>query len=202
MARALFHTLLILMTRNSGQAYPPTLQMNEEQHVVRNQPSERKHFHREEVGGHQYRHVSTDKVFPTRRLLPLGSRWNIMAAENIAHRLIREPETQVCHGAHDPVIAPPGIFLRHPHHQSLGLLVNSGTTPGFAKLRSVELAADTGASKRYLAGVPLPTLMLQLGHESLAVTQDSLADVRKPAEAKQRWRMHTSTHAAGGNDWQ
>src|SRR5438094_913469 len=37
--------------------------------------------------------VSTDKVFPTRRLLPLGSRWNIMAAENIAHGLIREPVT-------------------------------------------------------------------------------------------------------------
>jgi hypothetical protein len=76
-----------------------------------------------------YRHVSTDKVFPTRRLLPLGSRWNIMAAENIAHRLIREPDTQVGHGAHDPVIAPPGIFLRHPQHQPLGFLVNSGTTP-------------------------------------------------------------------------
>jgi len=42
----------------------------------------------------------------------------------------------------------------------------------------------TGASRRYLAGVPLPTLMLELGHESLAVTQDYLADVRKPGEAK------------------
>jgi hypothetical protein len=68
--------------------------MNEKQHVVRNQPSERKHFHREEVGRHQYRHVSTDKVFPTRCLLPFGSRWNIMAAENIAHRLIRELEAK------------------------------------------------------------------------------------------------------------
>jgi len=42
----------------------------------------------------------------------------------------------------------------------------------------------TGASRRYLAGVPLPTLILELGHESLAVTQDYLADVRKPGEAK------------------
>lgn len=42
----------------------------------------------------------------------------------------------------------------------------------------------TGASRRYLAGVPLPTLMLELGHESLAVTQDYLADVRKPGEVK------------------
>src|SRR6266699_1262896 len=38
--------------------------------------------------------------------------------------------------------APPGIFLRHPHHQPLGSLVNSRTTPGFAKLRSVELVGD------------------------------------------------------------
>ena len=67
--------------------------MNEKQHVVRDQPSERKHFHPEEVGRHQYRHMSTDEVFLTRRLLPLGSRWNIIAAKNIAHRLIREPVT-------------------------------------------------------------------------------------------------------------
>ena len=42
----------------------------------------------------------------------------------------------------------------------------------------------TGASRRYLAGVPLPTLMLELVHESLAVTQDYLAEVREPGEAK------------------
>ena len=42
----------------------------------------------------------------------------------------------------------------------------------------------TGASRRYLTGVPLPTLMLELGHESLATTQDYLADVRKEDEAK------------------
>ena len=65
-----------------------------------------------------------------------------MAAKNIAHGLIREPVTQVGHGAHDPVIAPPGILLRHPHHQPLGFLVNSGTTRRFAKLRSVELVGD------------------------------------------------------------
>src|SRR5271169_4655337 len=125
-ARHLLHPRLIRMTGDSGQAYPPALQMNEKQHVVGNQPAQRKHFHGEEVGGHQYRHVSTDKVFPTRRLLPLGSRWNIMAAKNIAHRLIREPQTQVGHGAHDPVISPPGIFLRHPHHQPLAFLSTLG----------------------------------------------------------------------------
>jgi integrase len=42
----------------------------------------------------------------------------------------------------------------------------------------------TGASRRYLAGIPLMTLMQELGHESLATTQRYLADVRKPGEAK------------------
>jgi len=42
----------------------------------------------------------------------------------------------------------------------------------------------TGASRRYLKGVPLPTLMQELGHESLATTQDYLADVRREDEAK------------------
>jgi hypothetical protein len=65
-ARHLFHPLLIRMTRDSGQAYPPALQMNKKQYVVRNQPSERKHFHREEVGRHQYRHVRAFEIFDHR----------------------------------------------------------------------------------------------------------------------------------------
>ena len=56
-------------------------------------------------------------------------------------------------------------------------------------LDSLELSVVLSAfrrsgSRRYLANVPLPTLMLELGHESLAVTQDYLADMRKPGEAK------------------
>src|ERR1019366_1793216 len=34
----LFHPLLIRTTCDAGQAYPPALQMNEKQHVVRDQP--------------------------------------------------------------------------------------------------------------------------------------------------------------------
>jgi integrase len=42
----------------------------------------------------------------------------------------------------------------------------------------------TGDSSHYLKGVPLKTLMQELGHESLATTQDYLADVRREDEAK------------------
>jgi integrase len=42
----------------------------------------------------------------------------------------------------------------------------------------------TGASRRYLKGVPLSTFMQELGHESLATTQDYLASVRRQDETK------------------
>jgi integrase len=42
----------------------------------------------------------------------------------------------------------------------------------------------TGASRRYSCGVPLMTLMAELGHESLAVTQIYLSDVKKEETKK------------------
>jgi len=48
-----------------------------------------------------------------------------------------------------------------------------------------------------VGGVPLPTLMLELGHDSLAVTQDYLADVRKPGEESRRsCRLHPHAKSA------
>src|SRR5664279_1239084 len=131
-----------------SQTNSPTLQLDKEQHVVGNQAFERKHFHREEVGRYQYRHVSTDKVFPTRRLLPLGRRWNIMAAENIAYRLIREPETQVGHGAHDPVIAPPGFSFAI---RTTNRWVSSSTLGRPQDLRNLDPSNLLAMSFRYQA---------------------------------------------------
>ena len=91
------------------------------------------------------------------------------------------------------------IRKRRKRNKSTRLFVNRNGKPDKHLLRKLQNIAKkagakfhtelhklrkTGASRRYLAGVPLPTLMLELGHESLAVTQDYLADVRKPGEAK------------------
>ena len=91
------------------------------------------------------------------------------------------------------------IRARRKRNNSNRLFVNRNGKPDkhlLRKLQNIAMKAaakfhtelhklrKTGASRRYLAGVPLPTLMLELGHDSLAVTQDYLADVRKPGEAK------------------
>jgi integrase len=92
-----------------------------------------------------------------------------------------------------------GIRARRKRSNSEALFVNRKGNPDKHLLRKLQNLAKkaganfhtelhklrkTGASRRYLANIPLPTLMLELGHESLAVTQDYLADVRKPGEAK------------------
>jgi integrase len=92
-----------------------------------------------------------------------------------------------------------GIRARRKRNKSTRLFLNRKGNPDKHLLRKLQNLAKkagaqfhtelhklrkTGASRRYLANVPLPTLMLELGHESLAVTQDYLADVRKPGEAK------------------
>jgi hypothetical protein len=78
--------------------------------------------------------------------------------EYIAHRLIRELKTQVGHGAHDPVIAPPGIFLRHPHHQPFnpaGLLLKQQQTPASAPQTSEYASVRLSEAEQYDAALKL-----------------------------------------------
>jgi integrase len=82
---------------------------------------------------------------------------------------------------------PKGLFVNRngkPDKHLLRTLQNIAKKAGAKFHTELHKLRKTGASRRYLAGVPLTTLMLELGHESLAVTQDYLADVRKPGEAK------------------
>jgi hypothetical protein len=89
-----------------------------------------------------------------------------MAAENIARRLIREPETQVGHGAHDPVIAPPGFsFAIRTTNRS----VSSSTLGRPRDLRNFDPSNLLAMSFRYAAYPAsrqppiLPTLSVQAG---------------------------------------
>jgi integrase len=91
------------------------------------------------------------------------------------------------------------INQRRKHSKSEYLFANRKGNPDTHLLRDLQRLAQragakfhtelhklrkTGASRRYLAGVPLPTLMQELGHESLATTQKYLSDVRREEEIK------------------
>ena len=91
------------------------------------------------------------------------------------------------------------ILERRKHSKSELLFPNTLGKPDTHLLRKLQNLAKrseakfhtelhklrkTGASRRYLNGVGLPTLMLELGHESLATTQKYLSDVRKEEEIR------------------
>ena len=99
------------------------------------------------------------------------------------------------------------IRERRKHSNSKSLFVNRNGNPNKNLLRKLQHIAKkagaafhtelhklrkTGASRRYLAGVPLPTLMLELGHESLAVTQDYLLTCASPVKRRKPSQTPTS----------
>ena len=76
-----------------------------------------------------------------------------------------------------------------PNQHLLRDLQDLAKKPGARFHTELNKLRKTGASRRYLKGVGLPTLMQELGHESLATTQDYLADVRRKTKQRRLWRM-------------
>src|SRR5215471_8948347 len=71
--------------------------------------------------------MDPDELPPRHGLLALGSRWDAMAFEDVADRLVADRIAQVGQGPHDAVIAPRAILPGHPHHHIFDLLVNART---------------------------------------------------------------------------
>jgi len=61
------------MARDARQGYAASLQMQEEQNVVRHQAPPRQHLDGEEIGSGEHVQVPADEFLPSRRLTPLGS---------------------------------------------------------------------------------------------------------------------------------
>jgi integrase len=91
------------------------------------------------------------------------------------------------------------INERRKHSKHEYLFVNREGNPNTHLLRDIQDLAKkagakfhcelhklrkTAASRRYLAGVPLMTLMVELGHNSLSTTQVYLSDVKKDETKK------------------
>ena len=84
----LFHPFFIGMRSHSGQANLATPQMNEEKDIVGDQSLEGDNFDGEEIGPGQNIQMSTDGVFPTRRVLSLGGGREVVTTEDIADGLV------------------------------------------------------------------------------------------------------------------
>ena len=75
----LLHPGFIGMWRDPGDLNATALQMDKEQNVVSDQPTQRQYLYREKVGTRKDRQVRADEVSPSCRTLTLRRRWNTMA---------------------------------------------------------------------------------------------------------------------------
>ena len=76
------------MRSQSCKADLAALQMNEKQDIVSDQSLESDNFNGEEIGSSQNIEVSADEVFPTGRVLSLGSGRDVVATQDVAYRLV------------------------------------------------------------------------------------------------------------------
>jgi hypothetical protein len=83
------------MLRHAAQHYPSSLELDEEQDVVRRQASPGEHLHGKEVGSREYGHVRPNELFPARIVAALGYRRDPMPTENVADGLIRHVVSDV-----------------------------------------------------------------------------------------------------------
>src|SRR5215510_10350638 len=82
--------------------------------------------------------MGADKLLPRGRGLPLWSRRDAMALEDVAHRLVAYRQAQVGQRADNPVIAPGAILLGYTHDQGLQLWINPGASRRLTLLRAVK----------------------------------------------------------------
>lgn len=112
----LLHPRFVWMPGDASDGYASTFQMEKEEYIIRHQSSPAKDIHRKEITTRQHIHVSSEKILPRRNLASLGSWSNSVPAKYVFHGLIRQEMTQVGRRSHDAVVAPTGVFPRHPDH--------------------------------------------------------------------------------------
>src|SRR5215475_2057829 len=89
--------------------------------------------------------MCADKLLPGGRRLPLGSRRDAMALEDVAHRLVADRQAQVGQGADNPVTAPGAILLGYTHDQGLQFWIDRGASRRLALRRAVTLLSHKPA---------------------------------------------------------
>ena len=68
-----------------------------------------------------------------------------MPPQNVAHRLVRHPVSQIAQGSYDPVVSPSGVLSHQPNHQFLYLRAEARPASGPTLFRAVEFMRDEPA---------------------------------------------------------
>ena len=68
-----------------------------------------------------------------------------MPPQNVAHRLVRHPVSQIAQGSYDPVVSPSGVLSHQSNHQVLYLRAEARSASGPTLFRAVELMRDEPA---------------------------------------------------------
>src|SRR5882724_2968685 len=130
------------MRRDACDMDLPTLQVDEKQHVVRYEPTQRPDLGREKVRRDQHVQMRTDELLPRRGRLTFWSWWDAVALENVTYGLITHGVSQVGQGTHDAIIAPRAIVPGHTDNQGFQLRVDFGTAGRLPLLGAVTLLGD------------------------------------------------------------
>lgn len=88
-ARHLLHPARVRMTRDAAQRYAAAAYLDEDQYVIRYQPSLSQHLHCKEVSPGEYVHVRLDELFPSRRATPLRRWRDRVPAQDVTDCLVR-----------------------------------------------------------------------------------------------------------------
>src|SRR5439155_9007447 len=111
-------------------------QMDEKQHVMRYELTQRPHLGGKEVSRDQNVEMRADEFLPRRGGHTLWSCWEAMPFQDVTHGLVTDRIAQIGQGADDPVIAPGAVLLCHADDQGLDLLVDHRAAGRLALLRA------------------------------------------------------------------
>src|SRR3974377_2457949 len=115
----LLHPSLIRVNRDPGDVYSAALKVNEKQHVVGHQPTQRQHLRGEEISPRQQRQMHPNEGCPACRVLALRGGRQSVALQDIADGLIADLVSQIGQRPRNSVITPVTVLLGHAHDQLL-----------------------------------------------------------------------------------
>ena len=130
------------MNGDPSDLYLAALEMDEEQHVVSHQPTQRQHLRREKVGPGQQGQVGTNERRPCGRALALRCRRQIVALQDIADRLIADLMPQIGQRPSDPIITPMTVLLGQANDDLLDFAPHPRSAWAATGFRAIELAGD------------------------------------------------------------